>query len=75
MSLFTEEELNQLKSRLFENQHSEYLRIKVLLKVVQNLKKMKDIKIDSLPGDVLKKYEELSLNFCIENNMWYENQD
>jgi hypothetical protein len=75
ISLFTEEELTQLKSKLFEYQYNEYIRIKQLLKDVRNLKKMKDIKIDSLPSDVMKKYEELSLNFCIENNMWYENQE
>ena len=71
ISLFTEEELTQLKSKLFEYQYNEYIRIKQLMKDVRNLKKMKDIKIDSLPSDVMKKYEELSLNFCIENNMWY----
>lgn len=42
---------------------------------MRSLKKLKEIKIDSLPSDVMKKYEELSLNFCIENNMWYENQE
>jgi hypothetical protein len=55
--LFTEEELNQLKSKLFEYQYNEYIRIKQLLKDVRSLKKMKDIKIDSLPSDVMKKYE------------------
>jgi len=42
---------------LFESQYNEYIRIKKLLSEVQNLKKLKDIKIDSLPNDVLKKYE------------------
>ena len=34
VSLFTEDELNSLKSKLFENQYSEYIRIKELLKEV-----------------------------------------
>ncbi len=75
VSLFTQDELNSLKMKLFENQYNEFIRIKELLKQIQNLKKMKDIKIDSLPHDVHKKYQELSLNFCVENNMWYETQD
>lgn len=33
------------------------------------LKKNKDIRIDQLPIDVLKKYEELCLNYCVENNV------
>jgi hypothetical protein len=32
MSLFTEDELSSLKSKLFENQYNEYIRIKGLLK-------------------------------------------
>lgn len=75
ISVFTEDELNSLKSKLFENQYNEYIRIKALLKEIEILKKLKDIKVDSLPRDVHKKYEELSLNFCVENNMWYESQD
>ena len=65
ISLFTEDELNSLKNRLFENQYNEYIRIKELLKEIESLKKMKDIKVDSLPHDVYKKYEEFSLNFCV----------
>lgn len=75
VNLFTEDELNGMKSKLFENQYNEFIRIKALMKEIAELKKMKDIKIDSLPRDVHKKYEELSLNFCVENNMWYETQD
>lgn len=57
ISLFTEGELNSLKFKLFEYQYNEYIRIKQLLKDVRELKKLKDIRIDSLPGDVVKKYE------------------
>ena len=32
VSVFTEDELNSLKSKLFENQYNEYIRIKELLK-------------------------------------------
>lgn len=75
VSLFTEDELNSLKGKLFENQYNEYIRIKALLTEITALKKLKEIKVDSLPRDVHKKYEELSLNFCVENNMWYETQE
>lgn len=75
ISLFTEEEHIQLQQRLFENQYNEYLRIQELLKEVTELKKIKNIRLDSLPADVNKRYEELCLNFCIENNMWYETQE
>ena len=66
--------MSTLKPKLFENQYNEYIRIKELLKEIEVLKKMKNIKTDGLPRDVYKKYEELSLNFCVENNMWYETQ-
>lgn len=56
VSVFTEDELNSLKSKLFENQYNEYMRIKELNKEIQKLKKLKDIKVDSLPRDVHKKY-------------------
>lgn len=75
VSLFTEDELINLKPKLFENQYSEYIRIKVLLQQIKGLKKLKDIKIDNLPRDVQKKYEELSLDFCNNNNLWYETQE
>lgn len=39
------------------------------------LKKEKKIRLDSMPHDVYKKYEELSYNFCQENNMFYETQE
>lgn len=56
INLFTEDELNSLKSKLFENQYNEYIRIKSLLKEIEALKKEKDIKVDRLPHDVHKKY-------------------
>ena len=34
ISVFTEDELNSLKSKLFENQYNEYIRIKELLKEI-----------------------------------------
>jgi hypothetical protein len=64
-----------LQHKLFENQYSEYLRIQDLLKEVQKLKRQTSIRLDSLPSDVNKRYEELCLNFCIENNMWFETQE
>lgn len=79
ISLFTEEELGELKVKLFENQYNEYMRIKKLLTEIERLKneiKMsKNILVESLPHDVNKKYEDLCLNFCIENNMYYETQE
>ncbi len=37
--------------------------------------KQKDIKLDYLPNQVIKKYEELCVNFCAENNYWFETQE
>jgi len=34
VNLFTEDELNGLKSKLFENQYNEFIRIKALLKEI-----------------------------------------
>lgn len=56
VSLFTEDELNALKGRLFENQYNEFIRIKELLREIEALKKLKDIKADALPHDVHRKY-------------------
>lgn len=41
ISLFTEDELNSLKLKLFEYQYNEYIRIKQLLKDVRAMKKLK----------------------------------
>ena len=43
--------------------------------VKQFKKEYKNINIESLPHDVSKKYEELSMNFCVEHNMYYETQE
>lgn len=69
ISIFTEKELADLKSKLFETQHKEYTRIKSLQEEIQQLKKNKEIRVDQLPIDVMKKYEELCLNYCVENNV------
>jgi|JI6StandDraft_1071083.scaffolds.fasta_scaffold02937_12 hypothetical protein len=69
ISIFTEKELTDLKSKLFETQHKEYTRIKSLQEEIQQLKKNKEIRVDQLPIDVMKKYEELCLNYCVENNV------
>jgi hypothetical protein len=31
--------------------------------------------VESLPHEINKKYEELCLNYCMENNMYHENQE
>jgi hypothetical protein len=35
----------------------------------------KDLKLELLPSDVVRKYEELSVNFCAENGYWFETQE
>lgn len=69
ISIFTEKELSELKGKLFETQYNEYTRIKKLLAEIIELKKLKEIKVDQLPVEVYKKYEELTLNYCVENNV------
>ncbi len=69
ISVFTEEELSQLRGKLFETQFNEYTRIKKLQTDIQQLKLTKDIKVEQLPVDVFKKYEELCLNHIITNNI------
>ena len=51
------------------------MRIKNLLIEIEELKKKKSIKLDSLPVDIYKKYEQVCTNFCIENNLYYETQE
>ena len=45
INLFTEDQLSKLKSKLFQSQYNEYMRIKKLLKEVEGLKKKKDLKV------------------------------
>lgn len=76
VSVFTEKELEDLRGKLFETQYKEYTRIKKLQEEILELKKNKELKVDQLPLDVLKKYEELCLNYCVENNVaCAENRD
>ena len=51
------------------------MRIKSLIIEIEELKKKKSIKLDSLPIDIYKKYEEVCTNFCMENNLYYETQE
>lgn len=46
-----------------------------MLKETEKLKKRKNIRLDSLPPDIYKKYEENSYNFCLQNNIYYETQE
>ena len=64
-----------MKLTLFENQYNEYIRIKKLLDEIKDLKKKKDVKVEMVPGDINKKYEEKCQSFCIENNLYYETQE
>ena len=57
INLFTEEELQELKPRLFENQYSQYIETKNLLKDISRLKLIKDLRMDQLPLRVMRKYE------------------
>lgn len=45
VNLFTEEELQELQPRLFENQYKQYVRTKKLLKDIQALIQQKDLKL------------------------------
>ena len=42
---------------------------------MKDLKKQKTLTIHHLPMEAYKKYEELCVDFCIENNLYYETQD
>lgn len=75
INLFTDEELSELTPKLFENQYNQYVKTKKLLDNITELIKQKDIKLDYLPNEVIKKYEELCVNFCAENNYWFETQE
>jgi len=55
--LFTEDELTELQKSLFENQYRQFLRTKHLLADIIKIKANKDLKLDMLPLDVVKKYE------------------
>jgi hypothetical protein len=55
VNLFTEEELQELQPRLFENQYSQYVRTKKLLADIEVLIQ-KDLKLELLPADAVRKY-------------------
>jgi hypothetical protein len=55
VNLFTEEELQELQPRLFENQYSQYVRTKKLLADIEVLIQ-KDLKLELLPSDAVRKY-------------------
>jgi hypothetical protein len=57
INLFTEDELTELQKSLFENQYRQFLRTKHLLADIIKIKANKDLKLDMLPLDVVKKYE------------------
>lgn len=63
-----------MQPKLFENQYRQYVRTKKLLTDIQALIQQKDLKLELLPADVVKKYEELCVNFCAENGYWFETQ-
>lgn len=47
-TLFTSDQMHELQSKLFKNQYEEYIRIKELLKEIQQLKKKKNLRLDSI---------------------------
>ena len=57
INLFTEEEMSELSPKLFENQYNQYVRTKKLLGRIGELLEEKELKLDFLPHDVVKKYE------------------
>lgn len=75
INLFTEEEFAELQPKLFQNQYQQYVKTKQLLGEIQNLKKQKSLKLELLPLEVVKKYEQLCVNFCAENGYWFETQE
>ena len=74
-NIFTSDELTEMQKKLFEHQYDEFIRIKNLLEQTEALKKKKQVKLDSLPSEIYKKYEEVSYNFCLNNNIYYETQE
>lgn len=74
-TLFTSEEMHELQSKLFKNQYEEYIRIKQLLKQIQQLKKKKNLRLDSISVEIYKKYEDICKDFCIENNLYFDTQE
>ena len=47
------------------------MRTKKLLTHIQTLIEQRDLKLELLPSDAVKKYEELCVNFCAENGYWF----
>lgn len=54
---------------MFETQYNEFIKIKKLQIEIAELKRLKDVRIDQLPIEVFKKYEELCINYCVELNL------
>lgn len=64
INLFTEEELQELSPRLFENQYEQYVKTKGLLEEIGKIVAANEVKVDLLPREVVRKYEEICVNFC-----------